>query len=173
MSSKVAVFWPGDYRAKPNELALSYVEEATVQLEKALQKLGRSSYRVEGWLTKPHDFVDTACNLLLELLDFEWIAVSYSLSRPPGPESASLVVAGALPCPRSDFEAKVAGLFRETPGDARRMLHECPDSELARLVGSQVVVDAVKTGAVVTGFLLAGSKIAEDPEEAAWPTDET
>ncbi|HEY3244803.1 MAG TPA: fucose isomerase, partial [Phycisphaerae bacterium] len=58
MSAPVAIFWPGDYRSKPNELALPGVRAATAQLERALQKLGRSSYRVEGFLTKPHEAIE-------------------------------------------------------------------------------------------------------------------
>ena len=50
MSKKIAVFWPGDGREKPNELALPNIEEATVQLERALKKLGRAPYRVPGFL---------------------------------------------------------------------------------------------------------------------------
>ena len=58
MASRIAIFWPGDYRAKPNELALPNVIEATMQLEAALAKLGRQSYRVEGFLTKPHEAIE-------------------------------------------------------------------------------------------------------------------
>lgn len=58
MSQKIAFFWPGDYRAKPNETALPSIEEATVQLEGALKKLGRESYRVNGYLTKPHEAIE-------------------------------------------------------------------------------------------------------------------
>lgn len=58
MGGKVAIFWPGDYRAKPNEQALPHITGATVQLEKALAKLGRKSYRVEGYLTKPHESIE-------------------------------------------------------------------------------------------------------------------
>ena len=47
---KVAVFWPGDARRIPNELATPNAEEATQQLEKALTKLGRTPYRVPGFL---------------------------------------------------------------------------------------------------------------------------
>src|SRR3984957_19620356 len=54
----VAVFWPGDARAKPNELALPSVEAATLQLERALQKVGRAPYRVPGFLSKPHHAID-------------------------------------------------------------------------------------------------------------------
>src|SRR5260221_2593860 len=58
MSARIALFWPGDARAKPNELALSSVEEATLQLERALKKLGRTPYRVPGFLTKPHEAIE-------------------------------------------------------------------------------------------------------------------
>lgn len=55
---KIAVYWPGDARAKPNELALPNVEQATRQIEAALAKLGRKSYRVEGFLSKPHEAIE-------------------------------------------------------------------------------------------------------------------
>ncbi len=55
---KIALFWPGDARAKPNELATPNMEEATVQLERAFAKLGRATYRVEGYLSKPHESIE-------------------------------------------------------------------------------------------------------------------
>jgi L-fucose isomerase-like protein len=58
MKQRIALFWPGDARAKPNELALPSVEEATQKLEKALQKLGRQTYRVPGFLAKPHEAIE-------------------------------------------------------------------------------------------------------------------
>lgn len=58
MPSKIALFWPGDYRAKPNEWARPSIEAATRQLENALKKLGRSSYRIGDFLTKPHEAIE-------------------------------------------------------------------------------------------------------------------
>ncbi len=58
MSEKIALFWPGDYRAKPNEWALPSITGATEQLERALTKLGRQAYRVPGFLTKPHEAIE-------------------------------------------------------------------------------------------------------------------
>src|SRR6478609_11029377 len=58
MSNKVAVFWPGDAREIPNQLALPNVQEATQQLTRALQKLGRQPYLVEGYLSKPHHAIE-------------------------------------------------------------------------------------------------------------------
>jgi len=58
MPTRIGIFWPGDYRARPNELALPNIQQATVQLESALKKLGRTSYRIEGFLTRPHEAID-------------------------------------------------------------------------------------------------------------------
>ena len=54
MKQRIALFWPGDGRDKPNEAALPSITAATRQMEAALTRLGRASYRVEGFLTKPH-----------------------------------------------------------------------------------------------------------------------
>ncbi len=53
MPRRVAIFWPGDYRAKPNEWALEQSREATERLIAALRKLGQTPYLVEGYLTRP------------------------------------------------------------------------------------------------------------------------
>ncbi len=58
MSKKVAVYWPGDAREKPNEVAIPSIEAATQQLERALRKLGREPFRVEGFLSKPHEAIE-------------------------------------------------------------------------------------------------------------------
>lgn len=55
---KVAIFWPGDYRAKPNEWALPHVTETTRQLEQALRKLGREPYVVPGFVRKPDEAIE-------------------------------------------------------------------------------------------------------------------
>jgi hypothetical protein len=47
LNKKIAIFWPGDYRAYPNEAALPMVERVSAQMEAALRRLGRSPYRVE------------------------------------------------------------------------------------------------------------------------------
>jgi L-fucose isomerase-like protein len=57
MPKRVAVFWPGDYRALPNEWALPQSREATRQLCAALERLGRQPYVVEGYLTRPDEAI--------------------------------------------------------------------------------------------------------------------
>src|SRR3954467_8126108 len=58
MHKKIAVFWPGDARDIPNQLALPNVQDATAQLERALKKLGRTPYLVPGFLSKPHHAIE-------------------------------------------------------------------------------------------------------------------
>jgi L-fucose isomerase-like protein len=58
MKQKVALFWPGDGRDHPNRLALPSVATVTTHLEKALRKLGREPYLVEGFLSKPHHAIE-------------------------------------------------------------------------------------------------------------------
>jgi L-fucose isomerase-like protein len=57
MSNRVAIFWPGDYRAKPNEWALPQSRAATEQLAAALRKLGKTPYIIEGYLTRPDEAI--------------------------------------------------------------------------------------------------------------------
>jgi len=58
VTQRVALFWPGDGRDIPNQLALPSVTEATRQMEAALRKLGREPYLVDGFLTKPHHAIE-------------------------------------------------------------------------------------------------------------------
>lgn len=58
MTDTIHLFWPGDYRPRPNELALPLVEESTRQIERALDRLGRRHRRVTGMLTRPHEAIE-------------------------------------------------------------------------------------------------------------------
>ncbi|MGH9899991.1 MAG: fucose isomerase [Pyrinomonadaceae bacterium] len=58
MTKRIALFYPGDARAVPNELALPSVTETTTQLEAALHRLGHEPYRIEGFITKPHEAIE-------------------------------------------------------------------------------------------------------------------
>jgi L-fucose isomerase-like protein len=58
VKQRVALFWPGDGRARPNELALPNVKQATHQMEAALRKLGREPYQVGGFLSKPYHAIE-------------------------------------------------------------------------------------------------------------------
>jgi L-fucose isomerase-like protein len=58
MTQRIALFWPGDLRQRPNELAQPMAEDATRQIEQALAKLGRQSYRIPGFLSKPHESIE-------------------------------------------------------------------------------------------------------------------
>lgn len=58
MAERIALFWPGDGRDRPNEMALPSITAATEQLERALKRLGRQPYRVDGFLSKPHHAIE-------------------------------------------------------------------------------------------------------------------
>ncbi|MFO1051478.1 MAG: fucose isomerase [Planctomycetota bacterium] len=58
MAQKIALFWPGDARAIPNQLAEPNMEQATQQMEAALRALGCAPYRVPGFLSKPHEAIE-------------------------------------------------------------------------------------------------------------------
>jgi hypothetical protein len=58
MNKRIAIYWPGEYVEQPNEMARPYAEEATRQLEKALNKLGYQPYRVEGFIDRPHKSIE-------------------------------------------------------------------------------------------------------------------
>jgi L-fucose isomerase-like protein len=57
MPKRVAIFWPGDYRTRPNEWALPQSRQTTDQLVAALRKLGRSPYLIDGYLTRPDEAI--------------------------------------------------------------------------------------------------------------------
>jgi len=59
MSRPVVLFWPGDYRAQPNEWARPMIEQATEQMSAALTKLGRKPRVLAKFLTKPHESIRT------------------------------------------------------------------------------------------------------------------
>lgn len=58
MTKRIGLFYPGDTRALPNELALPNVMEASRQLERALRRLGHEPYTIEGFITKPHEAIE-------------------------------------------------------------------------------------------------------------------
>jgi L-fucose isomerase-like protein len=57
MAKSIAIFWPGDYRAKPNEWALPNAQKTTEQLVAAVKKLGRKPNVIEGFLTRPGESI--------------------------------------------------------------------------------------------------------------------
>ena len=53
MAKDVVVFWPGDYRKAPNDLARPHMERATEQVVAALRRLGRRPKVLRSYLTRP------------------------------------------------------------------------------------------------------------------------
>jgi len=63
MADRIQIFWPGDYRDAPNQMALPLLQEATQELERALDRLGRPHGRIGGFLTRPHEAIETLSNI--------------------------------------------------------------------------------------------------------------
>ena len=73
-----------------------------------LYKLGRSM----NWLTKSHEFVQTACNLLEGMLEFPWIAAIYDTPHNQAAGRSTVLSEGSsLPCARTDFERLAEALL--------------------------------------------------------------
>jgi hypothetical protein len=58
MGKRVFLFWPGDGRKAPNDLANASIGNATHQLERTLRKLGRLPRLIEGFISKPHESIE-------------------------------------------------------------------------------------------------------------------
>jgi HD-GYP domain-containing protein (c-di-GMP phosphodiesterase class II) len=126
-----------------------------------LYRLGRSM----NWLTKPQDFITTACNCILPLLDFSWIAVTHKVATGSAPETAvSTILAGTLPCSRKEFDEIAADLLSETTTDDWTSRLERDDHAAAARLDSQLVAEPVMAGGAVVGLILAGNKVGEDFE---------
>jgi HD-GYP domain-containing protein (c-di-GMP phosphodiesterase class II) len=126
-----------------------------------LYRLGRSM----NWLSKPEEFIATACNCILPLLDFAWIAVTHKAAMGPANETAvSTIIAGTLPCPGEEFDEIAEQLLSETTVDDWTSRLECDDHPAAARLGSQLVAEPVMAGGEVVGLILAGNKAGEDFE---------
>jgi HD-GYP domain-containing protein (c-di-GMP phosphodiesterase class II) len=126
-----------------------------------LYRLGRSM----NWLTRPEEFMATACNCILPLLDFAWIAVTHKATTGPLTETAvSTLVAGTLPCPRGEFDEIAEKLLSETTADDWTSRLESDQHPAAARLGSQLVAEPVMAGGDVVGLIVAGNKVGEDFE---------
>jgi L-fucose isomerase-like protein len=56
-TQRIALFWPGDGRPAPNQSAIPNITEATAQIERALKRLGRTTYRIDGFISKPSEAI--------------------------------------------------------------------------------------------------------------------
>ena len=127
MTKKVAIFWPGDARRIPNELATPNAEEATAQLEKALKKLGREPYRVGGFLEKPHEAIET-----LGPIDDPMVGVCVHWFY--GPHTTDGVVGKDNPLLlASNFSGQWPGLVGLLNTGASVQIRECARSRLSNV----------------------------------------
>lgn len=104
MSETINIFWPGDYRDMPNQTALPMLTEATVQLEKSLDRLGRKYRRVEGFMTKPHEAIEKLGQLDGPIIGLytHWVYGPHTVDGVIGRDNPLLMV--------SNFSGKWPGL---------------------------------------------------------------
>jgi L-fucose isomerase-like protein len=104
MKSKIAIFWPGDARDVPNELAMPSIQEATSQLERALKKLGREPYLVPGVLSKPHQAIERLGPILDPMIGVcvHWLYAPHTTDGVVGKDNPLLLA--------SNFSGKWPGL---------------------------------------------------------------
>ena len=141
MTQKIALFWPGDYRDVPNQVALPNIEEATAQLEQALKKLGRESYRIEGFLARPHESIEKLGPIDDPMIGVcvHWFYGPHTTDGVVGKDNPLLLASnfsGTWPglvgllntgaCLESSGAALLAGLDRRRRLDRGRGLHGAP-----------------------------------------------
>jgi HD-GYP domain-containing protein (c-di-GMP phosphodiesterase class II) len=154
-----------DLRVKRDqEAALQHFsKELTHNYEEVslLYRLGRSM----NWLTKPEEFMATASNCILPLLDFAWIAVVHKVAMGSATETAlSTVLAGTPPCSRGEFDEIAQSLLGETTADNWTSRLEPDEHPAAARLESQLIAEPVMAGGEVVGLILAGNKIGGDFE---------
>lgn len=126
-----------------------------------LYQFGRSMNNLE----EPKLFVQSICNQLLFLLEYNWIAVQYVPSKLSisGLER-ELFLAGELTCDPGQFTHCANELIASWTSDQWTCLLETDESELAALSGTQVVVEPISHDGEIIGAIFAGAKGGVDPE---------
>jgi len=101
---KFAIYWPGDYRDIANKAAYDEVYQSTIQLELALKKLGYVSYRIEGFITKPHEAIEKLQSITDPLIGIysHWVYGTHTTDGMIGKNNPVLLV--------SNFSKKWPGL---------------------------------------------------------------
>jgi HD-GYP domain-containing protein (c-di-GMP phosphodiesterase class II) len=131
-----------------------------------LYRLGRSMSQ----LARPDEFVENACADLQQTLSFAWIAARFvDTGRAAVGVAGQLVVAGRLPCDEEQFDAAACRLLQGANPE-RWTLATPRGSDLARLVGSEVLVHPITRDDRTIGVLLAGGKPPPDMEISSFET---
>ncbi len=104
MSNNIAIYWPGDYRQAPNDVALPLAQTKTEQLIKALKKLGKEPYLVEGFISKPHEAIEKLGQINDPIIGLfvHWVYGPHTVDGVVGKDNPLLLV--------SNFEGTFPGL---------------------------------------------------------------
>ncbi|MBC7835911.1 MAG: HD domain-containing protein [Phycisphaerales bacterium] len=132
-----------------------------------LYRLGRTMDNIRS----PEVFVSTTCQELVQTLPFGWIAARFADNAKVAPSlRGRLTVAGELNVPEREFNAHVANLIGRLEPDRWTLLPEGESSELAALLGSEVLAHPISRDREVIGVLVAGSKSGPDPAISSFET---
>ncbi|MCE9591968.1 MAG: HD-GYP domain-containing protein [Planctomycetes bacterium] len=143
---------------------LGEFSEKLVQAYEEINLLFRLA-RFANSMHEPAHLMRTFCQQLQQILPFRWTAVRFMAESNGVPDLAGkLIVAGELPCDSALFESILAGLMDRWRSDNWTRMLEPRSSELAALVGSEIIIDPVTHDGRVVGAILAGNKQGDDPD---------
>ena len=154
-----------DWTASRNDRAM--IGQFTTKLSQAYEELNLF-FRVAKSLNTsadPLETIQTVCRELQQILSFGWVAASFV----PGAERVAgldgqMITAGTLPCMPGMLSQAVNDACRPEVAQQWMRIHDPSKSRLAYLAGGQLIAEAVSHGGAPIGALLAGGKVAPDPE---------
>ncbi len=150
-------------REAEHDHAIRNFSKQLVDMYEQMNLLYRVGELMNG-LDDPNGFVRMACGLLLDTLEFEWIAVRFSSLQSLGPTMANdLVLVGRIPCSHTRYDRLAGDLAAKATHEDRPTILDPGKAELAALVGSEVFANPLLCDNQLAGVLLAGNKDGPDP----------
>ncbi|MEE9211834.1 MAG: HD domain-containing phosphohydrolase [Phycisphaeraceae bacterium] len=126
--------------------------------------------RLMNCATSPRQSMEATCCQLHQILPFQWVAMKFNSDGVGSELAGGLMLAGDLPCPREAFDRLAVELLARWTADNWTRVLTVDRSELAALVGSEVVADPITHDGRVVGALLAGNKMGPDREVSSVET---
>jgi len=147
-----------------NQRAIEEFSEKLIQSYEETNLLFKM-VRYMNCITVPTEMMESICRQMFEIMPFEWLAIVFNDAELVTRDLAGkLIVAGKLPCDDDLLQTKAnAVLDRCTPDNWTQLL-EPRHSDLAALVGSEVIFDPISHNNRAIGGLLAGNKRGPDPD---------
>lgn len=125
-----------------------------------LYKLSQSMTSFGG----PIEFVQMACDLLQETIDYGWVAIRLITNNSMPEFTEALISSGSIPGSKQLFDQLVASRLANGDLDNEGEVLSEDDHELAALTQSQVISKPIVCADRRIGLLLAGNKCGSDHE---------